>query len=342
MKQQMIIAPGKISFREIPVPEVKVDEVLVKMKRIGICGSDIHVYHGNHPYTSYPITQGHEVSGIIEKIGNKVIHLEPGNKVTIHPQVVCGKCYPCTHGIYHICDDLQVMGFQTTGMASEYVVCDAERLIKLPNDMSYEEGALIEPLAVACGALSKIEMIDNMKVVVLGAGPIGNLMAQTVKGLGAKSVLITDLSDFKLEIAKKTGIDYTINPNKKDLSKEIVKAFGPDKADLIIECVGINKTIDAAIANARKGTDILIVGVFGQKVTIDLGLVQNCELRLIGSLMYQKKDYLKAIDLVHTKKVRLEPLITKHFAFEDYQKAYEYIDKKKDQIMKVFIDFNRF
>ncbi len=340
MKQQVMTAPGRIEFRNIPIPEVKKEEVLVKMRKIGICGSDIHVYQGKHPLTSYPVTQGHEVSGVIEKVGNEVKQLKAGDKVTIQPQVVCQKCYPCTHGKYHICDKLKVMGFQTTGMASEYFVAESERVLKLPDEMSLEEGAMIEPVAVACGAIAKVDDIKGIDVIVLGAGPIGNLIAQTAKALGAKSVLITDVRDFRLRIAKKVGIDHCINPLKQNLSEERVKFFGKDKADLIFECVGSNTTINDAIENARKGTDIIIVGVFGEKPTIDLGSIQDQELRLIGTLMYQKKDYLKAIELIHSGKVQIEPLITDHFPFEDYNKAYRYIDEKKDQVMKVIIDIN--
>ena len=340
MKQQVMIEPGKITFREIPIPELKENEVLIKIMRIGVCGSDIHVYYGKHPYTSYPVTQGHEVSGIIEKVGSKVTELKTGDKVTIQPQVVCGKCHSCLHGNYHICDELKVMGFQTTGMASEFFVTDSDRILKLPNDMSFEQGAMIEPMAVACGVFTKTDDLNGLNVIVLGAGPIGNLTAQTAKALGAKSVLITDVSDFRLEIAKKVGIDYTINPLMQNLSEEIVKAFGPDKADLIIECVGINQTINDAIANARKGTDIVLVGVFGDKPVVDLGTVQDRELRLIGMLMYQTKEYLKAIELVNSGKIQLEPLMTKHFKFEDYDEAYQYIENKKDKAMKIFIDIN--
>ena len=220
MKQQVMIEPGKIEFREIPIPELKENEVLVKIMRIGVCGSDIHVYHGKHPYTSYPVTQGHEVSGVIEKTGSKIIEFKPGDKVTIQPQVVCGKCHSCLHGKYHICDELKVMGFQTTGMASEFFVTDANRILKLPDDMSYEQGAMIEPLAVACSVFAKTDDLNGLNVVVLGAGPIGNLTAQTAKALGAKSVLITDVSNFRLEIAKKVGIDHVINPLKQNLSEE--------------------------------------------------------------------------------------------------------------------------
>ena len=149
MLQQVMTAPGVIEFNEVPVPEVKPCQVLVKIQKIGICGSDIHVYHGKHPFTKYPVTQGHEVSGEIAQIGQGVEGFSVGQKVTIQPQVVCGKCYPCRHGKYNLCEELKVMGFQTTGVASHYFAVDAQKVTPLPEDMSFDEGAMIEPLAVA-------------------------------------------------------------------------------------------------------------------------------------------------------------------------------------------------
>ncbi len=333
--------PGKIIFQDVPLAEPKADEVLIKILRIGVCGSDIHVNHGKHPYTSYPVTQGHEVSGTIEKCGTDVDSLNVGDLVTIQPQVVCGTCYPCTHGGYHICDNLKVMGFQTTGMASEYFCTDAQRVLKLPEEMTPDEGAMVEPLAVACHALSRSIGLKGKNVIVMGAGPIGNLVGQAAKGLGAKAVLITDLSDFRLEMARKVGLDYMVNPLNDDLSEAILKSFGTDKADLILECVGVQLTMEAAIINARKGTDIIVVGVFGDRPLVDLGLVQDHEVRLIGTAMYQTKDYLQAIELIQKGAIQLKPLMTDHFAFEDYEKAYTYLDEKKDRAMKVFIDLDR-
>ncbi|MCF7941479.1 MAG: alcohol dehydrogenase catalytic domain-containing protein [Spirochaetia bacterium] len=340
MKQQVMTEPGKIIFKDVPIIEPKVGEVLIKIQRIGVCGSDIHVNHGKHPYTSYPVTQGHEVSGVIEHCGFGVTDCAVGDLVTIQPQVVCGICYPCTHGAYHICDDLKVMGFQTTGMASEFFTCDADRVLKLPDDMTPDEGAMVEPVAVACHALSRSIDPKGKKIVVMGAGPIGNLVGQAAKGLGAESVLITDLSDFRLGLAKEVGLDHTVNPSRQDLGDAIVKAFGSDKADLILECVGVQSTMEAAITNARKGTDIIVVGVFGDRPLVDLGLVQDHEIRLIGTAMYQTCDYMQAIELIEKGSIQLEPLMTDHFAFEDYEKAYAYLDEAKDRAMKVFIDLD--
>ena len=341
MKQQVLVNPRNISFRDVSIPKPNENEVLVKIMRIGICGSDIHTYHGKHPYvSSYPLTQGHEVSAKVEQVGSKVIAFKVGDKVTIQPQDVCGTCYPCTHNHYHCCDNLKVFGFQTVGMASEYFVCDAEKLVLFPQTMSFEEGAMIEPLAVACHAIKLIPTVKDYNILILGAGPIGNLMGQTAKALDAKSVLITDISDFRLQLAEQVGLDYTFNPMTGNLTREIIEKFGPEKADLIIECVGSTLTINDAITNARKNSTILAVGVVPEKPTIDFGLVQNNELRIQGSAMYQTKDFLTAIDLVNRQKIELQPLMTKHFRFKEYQKAYEFLEHEKDKAMKVFIDID--
>jgi L-iditol 2-dehydrogenase len=337
MKQAVMVSPGRIEFREVATPEPSPGQVLVRMKRIGVCGSDIHVYHGKHALTPYPVVQGHEVSGVVEKLGAGVRGFAPGDAVTIQPQVTCGTCYPCTHGAYHICDHLKVMGFQTAGAGSEFFAVDAAKVLKLPSGMSFDHGAMMEPLAVAVHALGRVGGAAGKSVLVLGAGPIGNLVAQTARGLGAARVLITDLSDFRLVLAKKCGIEDAVNIGREDLAAAIVKYFGPDKADLILECVGAPATIAQALAVARKGTDIIVVGVFGDKPAIDLGTVQDRELRLIGTLMYQEADWKVAIELAEKGKVKLAALVTDHFAFADYLKAYEYIEANRERAMKVMV-----
>lgn len=171
MTQAIMTEPGNIIYQEVDIPEVKPDQIKVKMKRIGICGSDIHVNHGKHPYTSYPVVQGHEVSAEVVETGKDVTTCKVGDKVTIQPQVVCGKCYPCTHGMYNDCKVLKVMGFQTTGMASDYFVVDANKALVLPEEMSWDHGAMIEPLAVAVHAVRRYAAdMTGKKAVVLGGG----------------------------------------------------------------------------------------------------------------------------------------------------------------------------
>lgn len=338
MLQQVMTSPGVIEFREVPNPTPGNNEVLVKIMKIGICGSDIHVYHGEHPFTSYPVTQGHEVSAEIVSLGADVKNFSVGQKVTIQPQVVCGKCYPCTHGKYNLCEELKVMGFQTTGVASHYFAVDAAKVTPLPEDMSYDEGAMIEPLAVAVHAVKRAGDVKGLNIVVLGAGPIGNLVAQTAKGLGAGSVMITDVSDYRLQKAAECGIEHRVNTRDKDLGEAILEAFGPDKADVIYDCAGNDITMGQAIKYARKGSMIILVAVFAKMANIDLAVANDHELDINSTMMYRNEDYIDAIDLACKKKVLLPPLVSKHFAFQDYLQAYQYIDANRETTMKVIIN----
>lgn len=338
MLQQVMTAPGVIEFRETPRPIAAEGQVLVRIMRIGICGSDIHVYHGKHPFTRYPVTQGHEVSGRIEAVGSGVEGLSVGQKVTIEPQVCCGHCYPCTHGKYNLCEELKVMGFQTTGTASEYFTVDAAKVTPLPETMSYDEGAMIEPLAVTVHAAKRFPELKGARVAILGCGPIGILLMQSCKALGAASVLVTDVSDYRLSVARSVGADYAVNTGETDMEQALRDAFGSDKADVIYDCAGSDITMDQAIRCARKGSTIVLVAVFSKLASVDLAVLNDHELELNTSMMYRHEDYVDAIRLVSEGKVQLRPLMSRHFAFRDYLKAYQYIDENREMTMKVIID----
>ncbi len=289
-------------------------------------------------FRSYPVTQGHEVSGLVEKLGEGVTGLTVGQKVTIQPQVVCGECYPCRHGKYNLCESLKVMGFQTTGVASEYFAVDAKKVTPLPEDMSLDEGAMIEPLAVAVHAVRRAGDVTGQDICVLGAGPIGILVAQAAKGMGARRVMVTDVSSLRLDKAKECGADFCINTKEKDFGEALTECFGPDKADVIYDCAGNNITMGQAIAHARKGSTIILVAVFAGQASVDLAVLNDHELDLNTSMMYRTEDYAAAIELVNQGKVSLAPLISKHFAFKDYLEAYKFIDENRESTMKVIIN----
>lgn len=328
----------KIEFVDVPIPELRDDQVLIKVTRIGVCGSDIHVWHGVHPFTSYPVTQGHEVSGQIVALGRAVTEFHIGQKVTVQPQVTCGKCYPCRHGKYNLCEELKVMGFQTTGLASEYFAAPAGMTTPLPDELSYDEGAMIEPLAVAVHAVRRAGSVSGKKIAIIGAGPIGNLVAQVAKGLGADSVMIAGHGGKRADTARACGIDYVIDTRDKDFGEAISECFGPDKADVIFDCAGNDRSIGDAIKYARKGSEIILVAVFSKMANVDLAVLNDHEIDLNTSMMYRNEDYITAIELVASGKVSLKPLISNHFAFSDYAAAYEYIDENRREVMKVIID----
>ena len=338
MRQAVMTEPGKIELKEADPPEIKDNEILLRVKCIGICGSDIHVNHGTHPFTGYPVIQGHEFSAEVEKVGAGIKGIEPGKKATARPQIVCGKCRPCRRGDYNICDNLKVQGFQAPGTAQDLFVTTEEMIVLLPDSFSFEQGALVEPAAVASHAVSRAGSLADKNIVVLGAGPIGNLVAQFARCRGTKNILVTDLSEFRLGIANKCCIDEISNAGKESLKDASKRVFGEQGFDVAFEAVGVKETIRDAVKTIEKGGKIVVIGVFSEQVETNMSIIGNNELQLIGTLMYKHEDYKKAVDLIGTGDIITEPLVSKHFPLEQYQDAYKYIDEQRDKTMKVMID----
>ena len=230
------------------------------------------------------------------------------------------------------------MGFQTTGTASEYFAVDASKVTPIPEEMSYEEGAMIEPLAVAVHGVKQMGDVTGMNIVVIGAGPIGNLVAQTAKGDGRSQSNDHRCQRLTSEKAKGAASTYSVNTKNKDFGDAMIEAFGPDKADVIYDCAGNNITMGQAIKYARKGSVIVLVAVFAGMAEIDLAVANDHELDIKSTMMYRHDDYVDAIRLVNEKKVHLQPLISKVFPFQDYLKAYQYIDDNRETTMKVIIN----
>lgn len=336
MKQAIMTAPGQIEICDAAVPVPRAGQVLLKIQRIGVCGSDVHVYHGKHPYTRYPVVQGHEFSATVAAVGEAVSGLPVGAKVTAMPQLVCGECAPCRRGDYHICDNLKVQGFQAPGCAQEFWVTEADKILRLPDDFSFEQGALVEPVAVAVHAVGRVP-VAGTRVAVLGAGPIGNLVGQVARAEGAETLSV-DISEYRLEVARACGLAATSNARQETLAEAGERVFGPHGFDVAFECVGVEATIGAAIATLQKGGTLVVVGVFGEKPRVDLGLVQDRELTLRGTLMYRREDYERAIELMARGDVQTAPLISRHFPLERYLDAYRFIDAQGERSMKVFVD----
>ncbi len=337
MRQAVMTRPGEIEFRDVPSPVPGKGQVLIRVRRIGVCGSDVHVRHGKHPFTPYPVVQGHEFSGVIEKVGRGVVKWKQGLKVTATPQEVCGRCAPCRRGDYHICDNLKVRGFQAPGCAQDLFVTETDKIVPLPTAFTFEQGALVEPVAVAVHSTSRAGRLAGKRVAVLGAGPIGNLVGQVARAQGAR-VLITDVSAYRLEVAAACGLKSVSNAAVEPLAEASARTFGKAGFDVAFECAGVEAALDAAVGAIAKGGTIVAVGVYGEHPRVNMGFVQDRELNLIGTLMYQYGDFVKAVRLMKSGAVATGPLDSRHFPFDHYSEAYAFIDAQADKSMKVFID----
>ena len=343
MRQAILVEPKHIEFKEVAEPkaaDLTAHQVLVNIKRIGICGSEIHSYHGLPPATFYAVVQGHEYSGVVMAVGSEVTVCKPGDHITARPQLVCGKCNPCKRGQYNVCEHLRVQAFQADGAAQDFFVVDDDRVAKLPEGMSLDYGAMIEPSAVGAHASNRTD-VKGENVVVSGAGTIGNLIAQFCIARGAKNVLITDVSDLRLAKARECGIKHTLNITKKTLKEAAQELFGEEGYQVGFEVAGVEVSIRSLMETIEKGSDIVVVAVFAKDPALSMFYLGEHELRLIGSMMYRHEDYLTAIDYVSKGIVNLKPLVSNRFAFEEYDDAYKFIDAHRETSMKVLIDFEQ-
>lgn len=338
MKQAILTGPEVIEFSEIEKPVAADHEIVMKVTNIGICGSDIHAYYGQHPFMSFPIRLGHEMAGEIVEIGKDVEGLEIGDLITVMPQTFCHECEPCKTGRYNICNTLEVIGCQTPGAACEYFNVDAALVKKIPAGMTSEQAAMVEPAAVGVHAVRRCGSVAGKNVVVMGGGTIGNVTAQAALAEGAKSVLITDLSEYRLELAKKVGIPHAINSGKYSMKEACEMAFGEEGPDIFFECVGIGATLNDAIECSKKGNNIVVVGVYGQNPQVNIAWVQDREIGIFGSLMYVDEDFQDTIDYMAAGKIDMESLKSSVFKFDDYAEAFKYIEKNKDTSLKVLIE----
>lgn len=338
MRQAVMASPGKVVFRDIEPPVPGEGQVRIRVQRIGVCGSDIHVFHGKHPFVTYPLIQGHEYAGVIEAVGRGVKRVAVGDKVTATPQEVCGACSPCRRGQYNACEKLKVRGFQAPGCAQDLFVTEMEKLVKLPESFSFEQGAFVEPVAVAAHSTGRAGKLAGKNVVVSGAGTIGNLVAQGCRSRGAAKVLIADISDFRLDVARQVGIEATCNVSREPLAAAATRAFGPAGFDVAFEVAGAEASLASLVAGLGKGGTLVVVGVYGEKPRVDMSVVCEHELAVMGSMMYRHEDWEQAVQWMASGAVQTAPLVSRHFAFEQYEEAYRFIETEGERSMKVMID----
>lgn len=323
MKRVNIPEPHVLEVVEVEQPQPQADEVLLAIKAVGICGSDLHVLEGQHPFVSYPVMPGHEVSGEIVAVGADVDSALMGKKAVIEPSLPDGQGPRFGHGRYNIASGLRVMGFQAPGAMSDYFAVPLDRIHLVPDDFSHEHGAMVEPTAVAVHGVRLAGNIAGLDVAVIGAGTIGLLVAQVARAYGAASVTVADLAPERRAFAQQLGFTA-------------VEALPEQSFDVVAECVGVAATLKAAIYACRKGATVLVLGVFGSDVAIPAGLIQDWELRLLGSLMYVGDDYREAIRLLSTEQVQTDILVTHRYPLGDVVQAFD-TALQRGSVLKVLL-----
>jgi 2-desacetyl-2-hydroxyethyl bacteriochlorophyllide A dehydrogenase len=288
---------------------------------VGICGSDLHAFDGNHPFIDLPVVPGHEVAGIVDAVGTDAGGFRAGDRVLLEPNLVCGRCFYCTSGRYNLCEDLKVVGCQTAGGMAEAFTAPASRFHRVPEDMTWTEAALVEPMSTATHATRIAGDLRGSIVVVLGAGSIGLLTMLAAIAAGASIVAVSDPLEEKRRHAIELGAAAAFDPMGSQFIKAVRESL-PHRPDVVFDCVAGQTSIAQAIALTEKGGSVIVIGVPRGPVEIPLPVVQDREIRIQGSAMYVEQDVLRAIDLIRDHTVDAERMVTATYPLEQAAEAF--------------------
>lgn len=335
MKAIKIIEPFKVEIDDVPMPKLKDGEALLKIKYCGICGADVASYTGNQPFTTYPRIPGHEFSAEIVQIGENDRGFKVGDIVTANPYFNCNECYSCKRGIVNACTDNQTMGVQRDGAFCEYFAMPIERIID-GKGLTAKELALIEPFSISCHALSRAQVKKGDNLLIMGAGPIGLFVLIKAKAMGA-NVMIADLLDNRLELAKEYGADKTVNTKNEniiDASKEFTSG---NMFDVCVEACGSSVTFLNCIDCAATGANIILIGNGKTETTFLHSVILKKELNIFGSRNAFTRDFEELIDLVKDGKANVMKMVSGVYDMDDAQTAFESLAHNDGTLAKLLI-----
>ncbi|MGI8476825.1 MAG: zinc-dependent alcohol dehydrogenase, partial [Thermomicrobiales bacterium] len=297
MRQVVLESAKSLIVRDVPKPEPRSGDALVRSERVGICGSDLHAYHDKHPFVRLPVVPGHEVVGIVEALGAGATEVNVGDRVILEPNIVCGECEHCRSGRYNLCENLTVVGCvgPLDGAMADYFIAPAQRFIVADPRLDLGQAAMVEPLATATHAVRVAGGTARKRVAVLGLGPIGLLTMQAAKAGGATVIVATDLNPAKRERAAGLGADAVFDPKAADVVERMRERMG-GPADVVFDCVAFQSTMDQAIALAHKGGTVIVEGAPERDITVPFAITQDREIRVQGTAMYTREDMLSAMD----------------------------------------------
>ncbi len=330
-----------MDIEETDVPQVKDNEVLVKIEYVGICGSDVHLYQegklGEY-LADDPIILGHESAGVVEKAGKAVQHLKVGDKVALEPGVACGTCIYCKSGLYNLCPSVVFMAVPPyNGAFAKYVAHPADMAFKLPENVSTMEGSLVEPLAVGLHAAKRGGVELGSKVVILGSGCIGLVTLLSCKARGATEIMVVDVVDKRLEYAKKLGATQVINALKEDVIEIVNKKTDHEGADVVIECAGNEKTMMQTSYLVKRGGKIVLIGMAAKDI-IPFNFTKLIWKEAdIHTVFRYRNLYPAAIEAISKGVIDVKRIVTQTFELNDIQNAFEYVIEHKEDVVKAVV-----
>lgn len=341
MKALVLTDYFKFEYKDVPMPEYGDDEVLVKVGACSICGSDVHGYDGGSGRRQPPVIMGHEAAGEIVEVGRNVTDFRKGDRVTFDSTVYCGKCYYCRKGMVNLCVNRRVLGvacddYRQQGAMAEYVTVKERTLYRIPDNVTFEQAAAVEPLSVAVHAVSVSPIKLGDKVVIVGAGTIGLLLTQTVKVAGATTLIVVDIDDGKLQIAKKLGATHVINSKTESVAERVRQLTDGRGADLAFEAVGIPSTFSSAIDSVRLGGNVVMVGNVTKELPFPLQKCVTQQIGLYGSCA-SSGEYDVCLDMISNHMVDVDSIISQIVPLEQGGEWFDRLHAAEPGLIKVVL-----
>lgn len=340
MKAMVLTAYKKLEILDVPKPVPLADEVLIRVKACGICGSDIHGYDGSTGRRQPPVVMGHEAAGVIEEVGAEVRGWKIGDRVTFDSTIYCGVCAYCREGLLNLCDDRRVLGvscddYRRDGAFAEYVAVPQRVLYHIPDQVSFEQATIVEPLSVAFHAVNLSRGKINRSVVVIGAGMVGMLVIQSLRAAGFGRIIAVDTQPDRLQTALELGADDGLLSNEDTLGK-ILSLTGGRGADAAFEVVGTDTTLNLAIHSVRKGGAVTLVGNLAPKTSFPLQAAVTRQLKIQGSCA-SSGEYPDCLDMIARGKITVDAIISKTAPLEEGPQWFEKLYRREVQMLKVVL-----
>ena len=339
MKAVYVSEPGKLEVIEVEKPKIqKNTQVLVKITAAGICGSDLHIYHGTHAYATYPRIIGHEGCGIVAEVGADVKNVAVGDSVIIEPIHGCGTCYACKNGRYNCCPDIVVAGVHADGVMEEYLVVESDKLYKYdPEELTSVEAATAEPYTVGAQANAQAGTQEGDLVLVHGAGPIGLIICDLAASRGAE-VIVSEVNEDRLKMAKDFGAIYTINPKKEDVKEAVMRITEGKGVNVVFETSGVPALTSLSVELLSPHGRMVPLTFAPEPVPINFRLINKNELVISGT-RNQNSKFAEVVKELPERKDRLDKLVTHVFSVDEAEKAFETALDKTSGACKVVITF---
>ncbi len=339
MRAAYVVDREKVEIREIPKPDIAPDDVLVRVRCVGVCGSDLHLYNGTHAFRKWPAILGHEVAGEVAAIGAAVTKFAPGDRVTVNGVQPCGKCFPCSLGLTSVCDDKRVPGSDRwMGCFAEYFPAPESQTHKIADATDYATAVLVEPLAVVNHILDRVVTEPRKSIAVLGCGTIGMLTMYLARERGYGNIIGSDPVAASRELATKLIADHALDPLHPGFTDRVLALTGGNGADVTVVAAGANAILDQASAITRKGGDVVLVSMMTKSIPVNSYAYVFKEQRLLGAMVYNGRDFAEAVRMVDAGAAKLAPYVTHRFPLAETQKAMETLRTKAGGAIKVVVD----